>query len=74
MKSKSKVKPIEAGQVALRPAQFARACGFCRTTLYALPTDQKPKMVRVGRAVLIIESPTAYLQRLAAMQTQREAA
>jgi predicted DNA-binding transcriptional regulator AlpA len=66
--SKSKVKPIRSDQIAFRPKQFASACGFSRTTLYALPEEQRPRSVKVGHARVIVETPAAWLQRLAQMQ------
>jgi hypothetical protein len=68
--SKSKVKPIQLDQIAYRPAQFARACSFSRSTYYSLPPDRQPLSVKVGRARIIIESPAAFLQRLAQMQQE----
>jgi hypothetical protein len=65
-----KIESIQPGQAGFRVKQFARACGISRTTIYALPEDQKPKVVRIGRAVVIVETPAAFLQRLAQMQQE----
>ncbi len=71
-----KVEPIQSGQAGYRVKQFAKLCGFSRTALYMLPEHQKPKSVRIGRpgskrsAIVIIESPREFLQRLALMQQE----
>jgi len=68
--SKSKVKPIQLGQVAYRPAQFAASCGFSRSLFYALKGDQQPRSIKLGRRRVVVEDPRSYLARIAAQQAQ----
>jgi hypothetical protein len=47
------------------PEYFPNVVGFGgRTSFYALPDDAKPRHIRVGRTVVIIEPPADYLRRL----------
>lgn len=65
-----KVESIEANQAGFRIAQFTKFCGFSRSTFYALKGDQRPKSVKIGRAVVIVERPDEFLHRLAQIQMQ----
>ena len=68
MKYPNPAKLAHLEKVGFRMGEFARACGFSRSTLYALPEDQQPQSIKIGRARVIIETPAAFLQRLAQMQ------
>ena len=68
------VEPVRPSQVGFRIKQFVKACGFGRTKYHSLPDHQKPKSVRIGRTVVIIESPQEYLRRLAEIQAQERKA
>jgi hypothetical protein len=46
--------------------QFCDAVGYCRATLYNLPSELRPFSVKIGRRRIIIEQPADYLARLAA--------
>jgi predicted DNA-binding transcriptional regulator AlpA len=65
MKKANTVQPNQAG---FRIKEFSKACGFSRSAFYNLPDDQKPKLVKIGRATVIIETPAEFLQRLALTQ------
>jgi len=62
------IQTIQPGQAGFRVKQFVRACGIGRTAYYTLPKEQKPKTVKIGRAVVIIETPVEFLRRLAEIQ------
>ena len=66
-----KQSPDKAGY---RPAEFAEACGFARSTFYALPPELRPRSVKVGTATIVIEQPRDYLTRLASLQDAAKAA
>lgn len=44
---------------------WCTAVGICRQTLYTIPTDNWPRVVRIGSRVVIIESPADWLKRMA---------
>lgn len=52
-------------------AEFARQLGISRTTMYThvIGGDYPPIIARIGDRVLIVESPEAYLRRVATAQT-----
>jgi len=46
--------------------EHSRACGYSKSLFWRLSPDRRPHSVKIGAAKLIItESPTAYLERLA---------
>jgi hypothetical protein len=49
---------------------WCAATSIARATFYTLPL--KPRVVKLGRRTVVIESPEAYLTRIA--EAQREAA
>lgn len=53
-------------QAARSVRQFAKACGFSVATFYNLGDADRPKTVKVGIRVLVIESPSEWLQRIGA--------
>lgn len=69
-----KVESINPTQTGFRIAQFAKSCGFSRSTFYTLKGDQRPKSVKVGRAVVIVERPDEFLRRLAEIQAGEQRA
>lgn len=46
-------------------ADWCREANVGRTTLYNLPPELKPRMIRLGRLVRVIESPAAWARRVA---------
>ena len=68
MKLVNPAKLAKLEKAGFRINEFAAACGFSRSALYALPQNQQPRSVKVGRARIIIETPAEFLQRLAQMQ------
>lgn len=66
------VQAIPSGEAGFRVKDFVRACGIGRTAYYTLPEDQKPKSVRIGRSVVIVETPVEFLRRLAAIQEHKQ--
>jgi hypothetical protein len=61
-------------RLALKPGQFARACGMSRSWLYSLPAEQWPRNVRVGRTRLIVEGPREFLLRIADQNAEADGA
>lgn len=56
---------------------FTRGAKISRGMYHALPEESKPKHVKLGKLVRIIESPTDWLRRMAArggVQTRAAAA
>jgi len=47
---------------------YCEACNFSRATFYNLPADLRPRSLKIGKRHIIIESPSAYLSRLAEAQ------
>ena len=50
--------------VGHRVGAFVRAVGISRSGLYALPADQRPRSVAIGRRRIITEAPAAWLARV----------
>lgn len=48
---------------------FCAACDFSRASFYNIPSDLRPRSVKLGKRHIIIEQPSVYLARLAAAQT-----
>lgn len=46
--------------------EWVHGCGIARPTYYTLPADCKPTSVKIGKRVIIIESPAAWLERMRA--------
>jgi len=69
MKAKSAT-PTEAPRapVGLSQKEFARLAGVGYSSLFAYPPERKPRSIRVGRRVIIIESPEAWLIRMGAAE------
>ena len=51
-------------RIGWRISQFCRAAGIGRSTFYALPKEQKPRSVKMGRSRIIVEAPTVWLRRI----------
>ncbi len=62
--------PIQRAGWPLR--DWLAAAGFGQTKFFELEGDDAPHKVRIGRKILVIEAPNAYLRRMA--QKQLEAA
>ena len=59
--------PNEAPRaVGLSQKEWARLAGVGYSSLFAYPSDRKPKSVRVGRRVIVVESPEDWLARMGA--------
>lgn len=51
---------------------FPHAVGFGgRTTFYALPEEEKPRHIKVGRILVITEPPREYIKRLEQIAAKR---
>jgi predicted DNA-binding transcriptional regulator AlpA len=48
--------------------QFAQAAGLSRSRIYLFPESEAPRSVKIGRRRVYVESPKAWLERLAAAQ------
>lgn len=48
--------------------EFCTSVGFSVAKFYILPADQKPRCVKLHGRVIVIESPDAYLARMAELQ------
>jgi len=57
-----KVPAIEPAGMKIK--QFARAVSLSPATIYALPVEQRPKAVLIGRSRIITETPWEFLQRV----------
>lgn len=54
------------------PEYFPGLCGFGgRTSFYALPEEARPRHIRVGKRIVIVEAPSAYLDRLVKLEKTR---
>lgn len=42
---------------------WCASVGISRSTFYALPTNLKPAMMKIGKSLFIVESPAAWLER-----------
>jgi hypothetical protein len=49
-------------------SSYCAACDFSRATFYNLPDDLRPRSLKLGKRRIIIEPPSEYLARLAAVQ------
>lgn len=67
MESTQVVPPSKAGW---RLQEWLPAAAISRTTFYRLSPEERPPTIKVGRAVVIVESPAAWVARIA----QRQAA
>lgn len=47
---------------------FCASVGFSVAKFYLLQAEQKPRMVKLHGRVVIVESPAAYLARIAELQ------
>jgi hypothetical protein len=47
---------------------YCEAVGYSRAMFYLLPSELRPRSVKVGRRHIVIEPPAKYLARLAAAQ------
>jgi hypothetical protein len=57
--------------------EFCKGAKIARPTLYTIPEAARPKMTRIGRRVIITESPLDWLRRIGesgAVTTSRAAA
>jgi hypothetical protein len=45
-------------------AQWAREAGISRSAFYLLPHDARPAFVRIGKRVVIRETPASWLERM----------
>jgi hypothetical protein len=57
-----------ATQAGFSILEWAASVGISRAGFYVLPPEIKPAMVSVGKRRIVIEAPTAWLQRVAEMQ------
>lgn len=53
-----------AASAGMKIKQFSAAVSLSPATLYALPAEQRPKAVKVGRSRIIIERPEEFLKRV----------
>lgn len=59
------------GQVGFSIAQWVGQVGISRAGFYRLKGEAAPALLKVGRRALVIESPTAWVSRIAAAQGVR---
>lgn len=60
-----------AAKAAWTIEEHAKACSCSRRFYYSLPLEKRPRSVHMGaRKVLIVESPEAYMQRMAGTAPQ----
>jgi hypothetical protein len=52
-------------QIGRSPEEFSEQAGFSRARLYTIPKEYWPTIVRIGRRVVITESPADWLARMA---------
>lgn len=45
--------------------EWAALAGVSRSTFYALPDTHRPRTVKIGKRLVIIESPAEWLERMA---------
>jgi len=64
----------ESQKAGWKMGEYCELVGFGRSKLYTLPLELQPKSVVVGARRVIIEPPSVYLARYAAMQSERQAA
>lgn len=53
-----------SGKAALELGEWCRATNVSRATYYATPDEKKPATVRIGRKLLILETPADWLARM----------
>lgn len=49
-----------------RVANWAPAAGISLSAFYRLPPDCMPRLVRIGQRIIILEEPSAWLERMSA--------
>jgi hypothetical protein len=49
---------------------WCHAVGISRRKFYLLQEHERPNLARIGRRLIIVESPAEYLHRLADLQRQ----
>lgn len=57
---------VSTPPVGYKPTDWFQQALISRSTYFALPEDCQPQAVRIGRRVIIIETPAAWLSRMAA--------
>jgi hypothetical protein len=62
----------EPEQAGFAIPSWCRAVGIGVSSFYQLGAELRPASVKVGDRRLVIESPQAYLQRIASQQQQAE--
>ena len=45
--------------------EWSALAGISRSTYYALPSQYRPRTVKIGKRLVIIESPAEWLERMA---------
>jgi hypothetical protein len=50
--------------------EWCAALNLGRSTFYLLPAELRPKILRIGDRQIVIEAPSAYAERVAAMQAK----
>ena len=70
MRKNNPRKSIEAAGFAI--SDWCESTDISRALYYTLPPEQQPESVKVGRRRIIIESPDAYLRRIAARSFMRK--
>lgn len=58
----------EAKRAGYHLKPWCKSTGICPATFYNLPDEQRPQSVLIARRRIIIESPEAYLQRMASRE------
>ena len=66
--AKKRVRQSPARDSQRRIEGWTKAVGIGRTKFYALPPELRPRMVKLGTATVIVETPEEYLRRIAEMQ------
>lgn len=59
------------GPVGMKLSDFVRRLPISESTYHELPPEHRPKSVRLGGSVIVLESPHEFLQRLAAEQSEQ---
>lgn len=63
---------ITPPKVAIRFTRYAPLIGLSKSALYALPEPLQPHSVKIGRARIVTEPPSVFLERLAAAQGEAQ--
>ncbi len=58
-------------QAGFNLTEWCELTSISRPKLYTLPTDLRPKIIKVGRRTIVIEAPADYLKRVAATQEKK---